>query len=68
MEIPRCIAIATINGRTIAAAYSGFEDPTRLPPGVEKWPSGEPALKEMAGAQRQAETSREGERGKKAAS
>ena len=68
MEIPRCIAIVTINGRTIAAVYSGFEDPTLLPPGGKVWPNGELALRGTDGPQRQAETSKEAERGKKAAS
>jgi hypothetical protein len=68
MEIPRCIAIATINGRTIAKVYSGLEDPTFLPPGGKSWPNGEPALRETVGQRRQAETSKKMEEEGRAAS
>lgn len=56
MEVPRCIATATINGRTIAAAYYRFEDPTLLPPGGKTWVDGELALKGTAGRLLQAGT------------
>lgn len=56
MQIARCIAFATINGRMIARVYSGIEDPTFVPPGGKTWPNGELALKVTAGQQAQAET------------
>jgi hypothetical protein len=55
MMIPRCLAIATLNGRCIAVAYSGFED-LPIPPESVVWVAGARTQKAKDGLLRQAET------------
>ena len=55
MMIPRCLAIATLNGRCIAVAYSGLED-SPIPPESVVWVAGARTQKVTDGLLRQAET------------